>query len=483
MIAYFPEIYEDETIFSWFGRYYSHLGYANYSNALEDLLVSRTARVDMEFSGKLNADAQSTLSEMYGMEYLMINHTMFPQYARFIDASRGKKALEGLVSGEGDIHALLPFATNKNGERHLCYCPICAGEDREKYGETYWHRNHLLRNISICAKHKCRLIETKIPISGKLSPRLYVAEDVVCDMEPEMADDNVEYGLSKYVTEIFQKPMNLGQNVPIHEFLQSKLEGTEYLSARGQQKKISKLFSDFMDFYNGLPMQGITKLHQMQKVFTGYRSNFYEICQIGYFLGISSEDMTNPILPQKSQTERFNETVAELYEAGLGCHRIARIVGSCPSTARKANVKKQKAEHEHGVRKGMQNQDWETMDNEMLPLVRKISKQIYDGNGDRPHKVTEFAVTRILGWPDKRCNYLPKCRAEIHKYQESQEMYWARESIWAYEKLRADKGNKTIYWRDLRNLTNFRKEDFISCFPYLGRFASEQTTEEIKNLI
>ena len=119
----------------------------------------------------------------------------------------------------------------------------------------------------------------------------------------------------------------MDNTVGIGEFLNSRLEGTKYLSARGKMRNVTLLFNEFMEFYKELPNQGITKLSQMQKIFTGYRWDFYEVCQIAFFLKINIDELVNPRLPKKSQTEIFNEKVARLYDAGLGCHRIAREMG------------------------------------------------------------------------------------------------------------------------------------------------------------
>lgn len=59
-------------------------------------------------------------------------------------------------------------------------------------------------------------------------------------------------------------------------------------------------------------------------------------------MGISPGELTNPRLPKRTQTELYNEKVAQLYAKGLGCHRIAREVGGSPSTVRKANKTKGK---------------------------------------------------------------------------------------------------------------------------------------------
>lgn len=483
MIAYLPELYEDELVYSWFARYFAHM-YPAYTSALEDLLESRYMRTDFEFMGRLSRDARAAISKVMPVDELVLHHTMLPYY-RFIDHERFRHALDAMmVSGE-DAHRLLPVPKNSAGGqgRYIRYCPLCAAEARENYGEAYWTRQANLRNMDICIRHRCRLKDTGIAISGKQSPRLYVAENEIRDMEPEFVEDGMEVEFACYLAEVFQKPVNLGNTVSIGDFLNSRLEGKKYLSARGMMRNASLLFGELMEFYQELPAQGITGLSQMQKIFTGYRWNFYEVCQIAFFLGISADELADPKLPKRSQTERFNEKVAQMYASGMGCHRIAKELGCCPSTAKNANRKKIKAEHDHSGRRGVRKEDWGKMDEDMLLAVRDACERIYHNHGGRPGRVTVNAVCRMLGLPGKRFDYLPRCREMIQAYEEPKEVYWAREVAWCYTYLLESKEADDIRWRDIRDITNLRRDNFIAAFPYLHLFADGETAAKIRDLL
>ena len=70
------------------------------------------------------------------------------------------------------------------------------------------------------------------------------------------------------------------------------------------------------------------------------------------------------------------------------------------------------------------------------------------------------------------------CSAEIEKYKETQEEYWAREILWAIEKLKRE--GKAVNWKNIRDLTNIRKKDFLSCSVYLKK--SNEYQSIINNL-
>ncbi len=497
MIGFMPSIYHDELVYSWLARYYAHSGHPAYVFALEDLMEKKNTRPDVEFMCKLNKDAQSIISKMLPMEELILGHTMFPYY-RFAGNIRLSHALKSMSGNQGNAYQLLPVSKGKHGvqAKYIKYCPLCVLEARETYGEAYWDRKSTIRNINICPRHKCRLKETSIGISAKQSPRLYVAEVEIPDGMAGLVEDGLELRLAEYMLAVFQMPIVFTNEVQAGDFLRSRLEGTRYLSIRGMQMHISLLLDDLIGFYEELQgaakgeageqdiqYQGITEKHQLQHIFSNKSSDFYKICQLAFFLGISPGELTNPKLPERTQTELYNEKVAQLYSEGLGCHRIARKVGGSSSTVRKANKVKERKQHDYAAAKlGKQAEDWERMDKDMLSEVQKAINEIYDG-ADRPKRVTEYAVTQYMGWPERRLNYLPKCRELVKSYYEEFPVYWAREVVWAYKKLLETKEESDIHWRDIRNLTNLRNDNFKAAFPYLEEFTDVQTGEKIKSLL
>lgn len=479
MIAYFPGLYPDELFYSTVARYYSHL-YPSYNMAIEKLCINKNSRIDIEFGLKtLNKETRSFFEKTYGLRSILLNHTMFLQYAMFETNDRRMQAEAILLGGEGDIQSALRFPKNKNGTRFLRYCPLCFKEDKQKFGEAYWHKAHQIRGVDVCNKHGCFLHNTNIEISAKSPPRLWVADDIVVNCEADLASE-VEQQFADYAIQLME--VRTTWNCPINKWLISKLEGTKYISARGKRKFVNELYSDMLEYYKEFGRVGIEKQHQLVKLFTGYNNNFLDICMLLFFLKVSIKELENPYLPKESQTERFDKQVEQYYQEGLGCYRIARKVGSSPTTALKANSIKDKKQRNYSNRAGATKQNWEKMDKEMLVKVKELCEKIYTGDGDRPKRVTRFAVTKAMGWPDKRLNYLPKCKELVQKYsKETIEEYWARECVWAYEKIMKESVN--INWRQLRDMTNMTRENFERCKKFLNNYIDAFTSERIKELI
>ena len=139
-----------------------------------------TGRPDIEFVNVFTPDALRMITRDMTMEDVVLQHTMFPYYGRFLPLERRQRAFQALVSMQGNYHNLLPIPTRKgNANRCLRYCPMCADWDRQVYGETYWHRTHQMIGMVACSVHGCYLMDSSIVISGKMPPMLRSAEEVI----------------------------------------------------------------------------------------------------------------------------------------------------------------------------------------------------------------------------------------------------------------------------------------------------------------
>lgn len=330
MIVQFPEFYPDELVYSLLARYYTQSGYMRYTFAAEDLFQAKTVRPDPDFVNLYTLYTLEMLTRKMSMEDVILNHTMFPYYGRFLNRERRNQAFQALVKMQGNYHNLLPMQKSKNGKkRHLRYCPVCVKEDREQFGETYWHRIHQMIGIEVCPRHGCHLIDAVCVNVGKASPDLKSAEESVQGSRHEILKPkgDLDESFARYMAAVFESEMDLKDDIPVGKFLHSRLEGTPYCSVRGEQRNIGKLYEDFTEYYKELSSNHFTELWQIQKVFTNDRVNFNEICMIAMFLEIPVEELVNMRLPEKSSQERFDEEIYRLHEQGLKYPQIAEKLG------------------------------------------------------------------------------------------------------------------------------------------------------------
>lgn len=281
-IAYFPGLYEDELLFSVFSRLYQHGGYVSFKDAAKELFINPKIRIEKEFVKNLKPEIIELLTPDITLDNLLEKHTMYPFYGRFINPEKRKKAYKALLKMDGDFSKLFGVPQLRKGEeRFLRYCPKCVIEDRQRYGETYWHRIPQMRNINLCVKHSCYLLDSAIPLDSRIPVNLVSAEEVI-ESDDILAEQirkcnrSVEWKLTKYMIEVFQMPMNENRN-SIEKFLRQRLVGTPYISSRGEHNYFHKLWEDMQVFYEDISAIKDVTDGQVQRTLKGNRIIFSEI--------------------------------------------------------------------------------------------------------------------------------------------------------------------------------------------------------------
>lgn len=479
MIDCLPPIYPDELVYSWIARWYVRSGYSAYSDVIGLFYEKRTIRPDIEFINRFNGAALAAVSAVTSIEELILEHTMFPHYGRFLPPERLRRAWHAMRKLEGDPHNLLAIPTRKNGTRYLRYCPCCVAKDRQKYGETYWHRSHQLVGVDVCPYHGSYLLDTSVIIAGKVSPRLYVADMACPEAEPIFCSDALKKQVARYVQTVMQQPVTFDLQTSIGRFLHSKLEWGPYVSARGQQRNMRQLISDLYDYF-GDSAPDDWKIH---KILNGYYFQPLEVCQLAIFLDISPQDLCKMALPEKSQPEIIDDKIHALHNQGLKSPSIARQLGMSTDAVKRiaGNYKISTYSRAKGGRPGRRAEDWGRMDAELLSEVKTAIDELHGDGTERPRRVNITSVQKLLALPDKTLDRLPDCRKLVLRHQESQAEYWAREVVWAYNRL-LSQGDELTYTH-LRSLTNMRRSDFVACSRHLGKYTDADTAEAIKRIV
>lgn len=468
MIGFFPEIYPDELIYSWFARYYARSGYAAYIEAIRDIYGYGSVRPDVELINKLSEDAKQIVLHGMSLHCLIMDHTMFPYYARFMPLNRRRKAYEGIMNADTDIHDLLAIPTGRGEKRYVRYCPKCAEENRERYGETYIHRMHQMIFVDICHKHHCYLEQTAIPIMGKSSPRLYSIDTLIGNLTIRITDNETEIRLAEYVSEVFYAEMDMDNPIMAGDFLHARMAGTPYRSVRGQQRKMRLLYEDYCDYYHDNLNKGAVEMWHLQKILNGYRYSTYEICQLAMFLGVAADELVKMRLPEKSQEQIFDENVKSLRKKGYSYPKIAKEMGASVDIIKligRGKYLSEKKEDSHNRSGGVKGYDWDRIDEETLTLVDMAVKEIYCVKGGRPHRVSIHSVEKKLNLKEGRLERMKKCKGLIDQYSESRQHYWAREVIWAVNEI--EDSGKALNWKRIREITNMKKSDLSACLADL----------------
>ncbi len=473
MILYFPKAYPDELLYSQLSRYYIKSGYTAYRFAAEALYKSKTVKPNIEFINAFTEEALQAITNGTTFEEVILTHTMFPYYARFLNCERRNEALKAVSEMRNDYYNLLCFPKNKNAViRYLRYCPVCAKADRQQYGEAYWHRQHQMINVDICPLHYCRLIHSEIPINSQASPSLITAEESIRDdAEIVISDNEIECKLAQYIAVVFSSPFDMISTVRIGDYLHSKMANTKYLSLRGQQRNITALFTDYSAYYRNLLTNTLFEQWQLQKIFTHDRFGTFEICLLAMFLNISPDELIHMELPRKRQQDIFDAEIKQLHKQGVNYAEIARRLNASYDVVKSIGEGRYGKYHycsENPQKGGAKKKDWKSIDADRLPAVISRIKELRNPD-KRPIKISVGLIERLLGYPKKSLYNCPKCISAIQKNYESQEEYWAREIIWAANQITSQ--NIPLTFTNIQKITNIRKRNLIVCFPYIKQYS------------
>lgn len=465
MIAHFPTPYPDELLYSVLARYYAESGYLAYIFAAQDLFERQNVKPDIEFVSRLTSAAVQTLTRYEKWEELIEKHTMLPYYVRFLNKERRHRAYVSLVNMEDGFRNLLCMPKSKVGvRRYLRYCPICAEADRNSYGETYWHRLHQMPGINVCASHHCRLMNSNVEISSNGSPALLPADsEIPADEAYEESDNVLECRLAEYMAEVFGSDLDMKNVSSVGEFLHSRLSGTKYVSRRGEQRNMTALYEDFCGYSRGLPEYLSIEQWQLQKIFSGDRVNMGEICLLAMFLKVPAKELVRMELPEKSQQEQFDELIRKMHAEGMNYAEIARRLGASYDVVKaigESTYGKYRYLSSAPQKGGSKRLDWEKIDAETLPKVRKMIWQIQANTNDRPVRITVGLIERRLNLPEKSLRKCAGCRSEVEKYAETQEEHWARVIAWAENRILAEGAAVTL--TGMMRMTNMRKRDILA---------------------
>ena len=442
MRMYLPEIYPDELVYSWFSRYFVRSGYTNHKTLISQLFYSIKNNPSVEFIGHLNKEAEQQITQVYSMDDLILQHTMFPQYAKFMTAEKRKMALAELKQ-YSDPHKFLTILPRNDKEKRLKYCPLCVAADRKKYGETYWHRIHQLRNMMICPIHKCKLINSEVDVRSERTFTFNPAEILTKGIEPIFEYNHRLIKYSEYIIGIFVSNIEIDDTIPVSVIIYDAMKKSKYM--RGKHRSMELFTADFQGFYEEMGMNNIVSIHQLRKIILKRGSEFSTICQMAYFLDIHGNDL----LHTKVEESKIQEEDESHY------------IRNRPAI------------------------DWKQFDTEKESLLDKHCKAIYTGTGNqsgRPERVSEKEVCRFLGVTLDGFKNLHRCQKVWQRYKESYDESNARKIVWGYKTLQSGSPDKKLYFFDLRRLTGVKKQRFPP-FELVEKYSNKTIANKIFSLL
>ena len=181
MVGFFPAPYPNECLYSILCRYYARSGSAGYESVSKVLFGSvQSLALSVYLPIRLEC-IDNWLPQSSGITQhdIVIKHTLYPYWAvRYpsFHAEMDELINSGKISK--DIQRLGTSRIKGSWVKYLKYCPLCVAEDIDKYGETYWRRQHQLSETFYCVKHETRLVDSSV-LFKKTSIGFYPATNEV----------------------------------------------------------------------------------------------------------------------------------------------------------------------------------------------------------------------------------------------------------------------------------------------------------------
>jgi hypothetical protein len=198
MIGFFPDPHPDELLYSICARYSERVIYPNKQSHTAELLGYKGLSAIVDFPNRLNY-LVSILppGNLYSVEEFINQNTLFPFYEPFLPSERVEVIRHEMKENSKDNTLRARMAVTIKQVRmpeFLRYCPYCVEEDREEFGETYWHRLHQLPGVLVCQAHLCFLENSFLKWERGIGSQFFSAEDYISQEKPRLLDEeNVDH--------------------------------------------------------------------------------------------------------------------------------------------------------------------------------------------------------------------------------------------------------------------------------------------------
>lgn len=186
MISNFPNVYEDELLYSTIARCHIRSGNISPKATLEDIYGSKTISAVVELPANMdNLIENMPAYRKYTAEEFIYHYTMFHFYTAFLPQEKKRIIYESMKGyNGGDVYSRLGLmASTIKANKYLKYCQCCMEEDKQKHGELYWHRIHQIPCIIICTKHKIPLLDSNVLVHQDNKHEYICATDENCPVE------------------------------------------------------------------------------------------------------------------------------------------------------------------------------------------------------------------------------------------------------------------------------------------------------------
>jgi hypothetical protein len=255
MLGFFPKMYKGEILYSILARYHRYSINRGYRDTLDDVFNCANVIPSIEFPSHLRHFTEEIKKSLdIEEDYFIMNHTLYPYYAPFMDSETKTKLMEMMYDGDGKgIKVLVGFVAGSVCKKDgLYYCPECSLKDDEKLEEPYIYSLHQAQGVKVCTKHKCYL--EKYPVNQLDVSRLeYICfeHDIVQGVRPKtsyISDDSVLIKVANSAKFLLENDMAFLNINKVKEIYRRRLYQLGFLTPNGTVRQ-NALCHEVIQYY------------------------------------------------------------------------------------------------------------------------------------------------------------------------------------------------------------------------------------------
>lgn len=218
-----PLAYPDELWYSRVARYHRNSGNMFRDTTTKELFGTATLRTlapcGIDHTPILYYNLHSGGEDV---KELYFKYTLAPFLLRYHMPQSRKKIFDRMMKG-GPVHGAPSVLRRIPNRRMLWYCPLCRDEDIRMYGEMYWHREHQIEMIPLCAKHHCRTVPC-MESCNRAEKEFLCADGRICPAkEPQFEENTLPDYIMSALTEPFPIEKTTCMDVVVEALLKQNL--------------------------------------------------------------------------------------------------------------------------------------------------------------------------------------------------------------------------------------------------------------------
>ena len=287
-LGFLLSIYRNELFGGYLMRLLKESPYVYQKDFAKEVFANGKERINYLHINNLRPDFARQLDEEFGLENIIQNHTL---------------------SGFDNLFG--KFAGKSKASRYLRYCPMC---------EQCFQVLPQIEGLTHCFKHLCRYVDSNVSLDRNVNHLIKPFQSLTTDNVEMANSSSICVKLGKYIYDILNTSRNGYKRALIGQFIREHIPSKYRTNKRGTQIKLEILKNDLDTYYEKLETYSLPK-RQLARILNDESVNPFQVCLIGFFLGISPEEMVSR---KMKRHKKLYEIVKELKNKGLSERTIAR---------------------------------------------------------------------------------------------------------------------------------------------------------------